>query len=70
VEKETLYDVYISKGCDTLPDLSDLARQVSAVTSSVFQEWIVKDLANGLGFLHLNLTKAVAKDLLSHLQAA
>jgi hypothetical protein len=70
MEKNTLYDLYLSEGCDTLPDLSHLAQQVPAITYSVFQEWIVKDLVDGLGFLHLDLTKAVAKDLLSCLQAA
>ncbi len=70
MEKETQYDVYLSRGCDTLPDLRHLVQQVPAVTSPVFQEWILKDMADGLGFLHFNLTKAVAMDLLSRLQAA
>src|SRR5262245_49214650 len=70
MENSTTYDLYLSRGCDTLPNLSDLAQQVSVVTYPVFQQWIVQDGAKEPGFLHLDLAKPVASELLERLQAA
>src|SRR5689334_21057191 len=65
-----LYDLYITQACDYLPEFSDLAQQTPVVTYEAFQQWIVTKKFGGLGFLHLQLEKSLAEQLLQRLKSA
>lgn len=69
IEESSVYDVYIWRKCQKPPDLSDLADRIPLVTSPIFQQWLVTQTESELGFLQLNLKRALATELLGYLQA-
>lgn len=62
-----MYDIYLSAGCRSLPDLGDLLRRVPKLAEAALQE---KLLARHPGFLELDVSEQDALALLERLRGS
>ena len=60
-----MYDIFLSKGCRLLPDLSDLAQQVPNLASPQMAQCLLNDHP---GFLGLDLSLDLARPLIKRLR--
>lgn len=65
-----MYDIYLSIGCRSLPNLEDLVQEVPVLTGAAFQEKLLTPSPHRPGFLGLNLPETVARKLLVRLRYA
>lgn len=65
----TRYDVYLTFGCETPPDLSGLDGQIAALNDAALRARLLRR-SPGPGFLGLGADQATARALLARLRAA
>ena len=64
-----LYDIHLSMGCRTLPDMKDLVGEIPSLNNRVFQQKLLIPSPANPGFLGLDLPEPLAKKLFHHLKS-
>lgn len=64
-----MHDIYLTMGSYQLPDFSDLAQTIPMLTDPELQKKMMADVKIGPHFLGLDLTEAMALELLKRLKA-
>ena len=64
-----LYDIHLSMGCRTLPDMKDLVGEIPSLNDPAFQQKLLIPSPANPGFLGLDLPEPLAKKLFHHLKS-
>lgn len=64
-----MYDIYLSGGCRTLPDLEDLVGEIPVLLDPIFQQKLLTPSPRRPGFLGLDLPEPLAKALFQRLKS-
>jgi hypothetical protein len=64
-----MYDIHLSMGCRTLPDLKDLVGEIPVLTNPTFQQKLLMPSPPRPGFLGLDLPEPLVKTLFQRLKS-
>jgi hypothetical protein len=64
-----MYDIHLSMGCRSLPDMKDLVGEIPVLNNSAFQQKLLIPSPSRPGFLGLDLPEPLAKALFQRLKS-